>query len=101
MSPDTAPSMACHKMYPMVEQLHLHLHNPMLRIARNARGCTCHLDLLSTPAGIRLAHVRGGFDRGDELEGGVRDTDEADNGAADDLPDRAGVENNDADEDVD
>lgn len=61
----------------------------------------CHLDLLGAPAGVGLPHVGGGLDGRDELEGRVGDADEADDGAADDLPHRAGVEDDDADEDVD
>lgn len=59
------------------------------------------LNLLGAPTGIRLAHVRRGLDRRDELERSVRDADEADDGTADDLPDGSGLEDDDADEDVD
>lgn len=57
------------------------------------------LDLLGAPAGVGLAHVCGGLDGGDELEDGVADADEADDGAGDDAQDVA-VEEDAADKDV-
>lgn len=44
-----------------------------------------HLDLLGAPALVGLAHVGGGLDGGDELEGDVADADDADDGARDDA----------------
>ena len=58
------------------------------------------LDLFRTPAGIGLAHVRGGLDGWDELENDVGDTDDADDGAGNYAQD-AVVEQDGADEDVD
>jgi hypothetical protein len=58
------------------------------------------LDLLSAPASIRLAHVRGGLDGRDELEGDVGDADDADDGAGND-PDDAVVQKDAANKDVD
>lgn len=43
------------------------------------------LDLLGAPAGVGLAHVGRGLDGGDELEDGIGDTDQADDGARDDA----------------
>jgi hypothetical protein len=60
-----------------------------------------NLDLLSAPTSVRLAHVRRRLNGRDELEGRVGDADEADDGAADDLPYVAGFEDDDADENVD
>lgn len=58
------------------------------------------LDLLGTPAGVGLAHVGGGLDGRDELEDGVADTDQADDGAGNDAEDAAAEEDG-SDEDVD
>jgi len=44
-----------------------------------------NLDLLGTPALVSLAHVGGRLDGGDELEGDVSETDEADQRAVDDA----------------
>ena len=57
------------------------------------------LDLLGAPALVGLAHVGGGLDGGDELEGDVGDADEADDGAGDDAEDGQ-AEQDGADEDV-
>lgn len=59
-----------------------------------------HLHLLSAPTSIRLTHIRRGLDGRHELESRIPDTDETDDGAPDDLPDRAAVEDDGADEDV-
>lgn len=58
------------------------------------------LDLLRSPAGVRLTHVCGGFDGRDELEGDVGNTDNTDDGAGD-LAQDVVVEEDGADEDVD
>lgn len=58
------------------------------------------LDLLSTPAGVGLAHVGRGLDRGDELENGVADTDHA-NDATGDVVEDVVAEEEAAEEDVD
>lgn len=59
------------------------------------------LDLLGTPAsGLGLAHVGRGLDRGNELEGDVGDTDDADN-ATGNLAEDLVAEDEAADEDVD
>ena len=58
------------------------------------------LDLLGAPAGVGLAHVRGGLDRGNELEDSVGNTDNADNGAGNDTEDVV-VEQDGANKDVD
>ena len=58
------------------------------------------LDLLGAPAGIRLAHVRRRLDGGDELEDDVSNADETDDGTGNDS-ERAHVEHNGADKDVD
>lgn len=59
------------------------------------------LDLLSTPAsGVGLAHVGRGLDRGNELEGDVGDTEDA-NDATGDLAEDLVAEDEAADEDVD
>lgn len=57
------------------------------------------LYLLGAPAGIGLPHVGGGLDGGDELEDGVADADEADDGAGDYAQDVA-VQEDGADKDV-
>lgn len=57
------------------------------------------LHLLGAPAGVGLPHVGRGLDGGDELEDGVADADEADDGAGDYAQDVA-VEQDGADEDV-
>lgn len=57
------------------------------------------LHLLGAPAGVGLPHVGGGLDGGDELEDGIADADEADDGARDYAQDVA-VEQDGADEDV-
>ena len=62
--------------------------------------CRLDLDLLVAPAGIGFAHVARGFDGGDELEGDVADTDEA-NGAASNFAEDALAEDETADENVD
>ncbi len=68
--------------------------------ARGSRGGVwIILDLLGAPALVGLAHVGGGLDGGDELEGDVADADEADDAARDDAQD-AVVEQDAADEDV-
>lgn len=58
------------------------------------------LDLLSAPASIGLAHVAGGFDGGDELEGNVGNANDA-NGATGDLAHNQLAEKEATDEDVD
>lgn len=58
------------------------------------------LDALGAPPGVGLAHVGGGLDGGDELEGDVGDADDADDAAGDDEP-GAVAEDEAADEDVD
>lgn len=58
------------------------------------------LDLLGAPAGVGLAHVGGRLDGRDELEDGVADTDQADDGAGNDAEDAAAEEDG-SDEDVD
>lgn len=58
------------------------------------------LDTLSAPAGVGLAHVRWGLDRGHELERDVGDADDANNAAGDDEP-GAVAEDKATDEDVD
>jgi hypothetical protein len=49
----------------------------LIHTAETANG---PLDLLGTPSGVRLSHVRRRLDRGNELEDDVGDTNEADNG---------------------
>lgn len=49
----------------------------LLGLARNA-----HLDLLGAPADISLSHVARGFDRGNELEGDVADTNDTNSTAS-------------------
>lgn len=51
------------------------------------------LDLLGAPAGVGLAHVGRGLNGGDELEDGVADANEADEGAGNDAEDAAAEEN--------
>lgn len=64
------------------------------------RAClSAALYLLGAPAGVGLPHVGGGLDGGDELEDGVADADEADDGAGDYAQDVA-VQQDGADEDV-
>lgn len=58
------------------------------------------LDLLSTPALVRLAHVRRRLDGRDELQGHVSDTGEANQGGGDDA-EHVVVQQNGANEDVD
>jgi hypothetical protein len=58
------------------------------------------LDLLSAPASVRLPHVGGRLDGGDELEGDVADTDQADDRTGNDPEDMV-VEKDAADKDVD
>lgn len=58
------------------------------------------LDLLGTPAGVGLAHVGRGLDGRDELEDGVADTDQADDGAGNDAEDAAAEEDG-SDENID
>ena len=59
------------------------------------------LDLLGAPAGdVGFAHVGRGLDRGDELEGDVGNTDDADNSTSN-LADHHVAEDEAADEDVD
>lgn len=72
---------------------------PPTRSPLPTRSTVADLDLLRAPAELRLPHVGGGLDGGDELEGGVADADEADDGAGDDAQDVA-VEEDAADEDV-
>lgn len=55
--------------------------------------------MLGTPAGVGLAHVGGRLDGRDELEDGVADTDQADDGAGNDAEDAAAKEDG-SDEDV-
>lgn len=57
------------------------------------------LYLLGAPAGVSLPHVGWGLDGGDELEDGVADANEADDGAGDYAQDMA-VQQDGADEDV-
>lgn len=57
------------------------------------------LYLLGAPALVGLAHVGGGLDGGDELEGDVGEADQADDAAGDNAQD-AVVEEDGADEDV-
>lgn len=59
-----------------------------------------HLDLLGTPALVRLAHVRGGLDRRDELEDQVANTGDADDRGGDVAQNKVMQEDG-ADEDVD
>lgn len=72
---------------------------PPTRSPLPTRSTVADLDLLRAPAELRLPHVGGGLDGGDELEDGVGDADEADDGAGDDAQDVA-VEEDAADEDV-
>lgn len=58
------------------------------------------LDLLGTPALVGFAHVRGGLDRRNELEGDVSETDEGDQRTIDDAQ-HVVVQQNGTDEDVD
>lgn len=58
------------------------------------------LDLFGAPARIRLAHIGGRLDGGDELKDDVRRPDQADDGSRDDL-ERVTREQDGADEDVD
>jgi hypothetical protein len=58
------------------------------------------LDLLSTPASIRLPHVRRGLDGRDELEGDVGDADDTDDGAGNN-PEDVVVQKDAANKDVD
>lgn len=58
------------------------------------------LDLLGTPASVRIAHVCRRLDGGNELEGKVAQSDNADNGAGNNLP-PLGTDGYGADEDVD
>lgn len=58
------------------------------------------LDGFGTPAGVGLAHVGGGLDGGDEFEGDVGETDDADDATRDDEP-GAVAEDEAAAEDVD
>lgn len=58
------------------------------------------LDLLGAPAGVGLAHVGRGLNGGDELEDGVADANEADEGAGNDAEDAAAEEDG-SHEDVD
>jgi hypothetical protein len=57
------------------------------------------LYLLGAPAGVGLPHVGGGLDGGDELQDGVADADEADDGTRDYAQDVA-VQQDGADKDV-
>lgn len=59
-----------------------------------------NLDLLSTPALVGLAHVGRGFNGGNELEGHVCDTDEADQRTVNDAK-GAVVQQDGTDKDVD
>lgn len=58
------------------------------------------LDLFSSPSSIGFAHVGRGLDRGDELEDGVADADDAYGGTGDDAENTT-AEKDGADEDVD
>jgi hypothetical protein len=58
------------------------------------------LDLLSAPPSIRLAHVRRRLNGRDELEGGIGDADDANDGTGND-PENVVVEQDAANEDVD
>ena len=57
------------------------------------------LDLLRAPAGIRFPHVGRGLDRGNELEGDISHTDQANDGAGNN-PQDVGVEEDAANEDI-
>lgn len=59
-----------------------------------------NLDLLSTPTLVGLAHVGGGLNGGDELEGHVCDTDQTDQRAVNDAK-CAVVQQDGTDKDVD
>ena len=66
---------------------------------KHAKGAA-RLDGFGTPAGVGLAHVGGGLDGGDEFEGDVGETDDADDATRDDEP-GAVAEDEAAAEDVD
>lgn len=65
-----------------------------------AQVCPHCLDLLGAPAGIGLAHVAGGLDRGNKFEDDVCDTNDANNGTRDVLKDPRAQDEG-AQEDVD
>jgi len=58
------------------------------------------LNLLRAPAGVRFPHVGRGFDGGNELEGDISHTDQANDGAGNNSQD-AVVEEDAANEDID
>lgn len=62
-------------------------HVPVMPVSprEGLRQLVLFLDLLGAPALVGLAHIGGRLDGGDELEDGVGDTDEADDGASDDA----------------
>lgn len=67
----------------------------LLSLASNGR-----LDLLGTPADISLSHVARGFDRRNELEGDVSDTDDT-NSTASQVANKATSEKKASEKDID